>query len=506
MEAFSEKISIQGKSLPAVKAQIDRFAKGFPYLSIVRPAQATDGIKVLSTDQISRLGKDFLAQRDRLAMVKFVPASGAASRMFKKLFEFLDGDGYLAHNQEAETFIKHLRNFPFYEDLEQSLGKVGSYAGLALQDKDFKLIISQFLLDSGLGYVNLPKGLVKFHRYDDHERTPVHEHFVEGLQYGVGKDRKVHLHFTVSNEHLEAFNAECNRVKAVLEKEHDITFEVSFSQQKASTDTIAVNVDNTPFLKDDGTLLFRPGGHGALLSNLEDIDGDVIFIKNIDNVAGERGGKVSSEYKMAMGGLLLNLQQQVFDYLDALEEGEEGVEAAIEEFLQQELCVVLPKAYWGSALMERRSFLKSKLERPIRICGMVRNTGEPGGGPFWTQNHDGSISLQIAEKAQIDPKHQEALLMESTHFNPVDLVCSIKRRDGRNFSLPQFADSDAGLISEKSLNGKALKALELPGLWNGGMSDWNTIFVEVPLETFTPVKTINDLLREAHQPMVKMEK
>ncbi|QDH80796.1 DUF4301 family protein [Echinicola soli] len=502
MEALSEKISIQGKSLPTVMDQINRFAKGFPYLSIVRPAQATDGVTVLSEGQIKRLGEHYLAQSNSLNIVKFVPASGAASRMFKKLFEFLDGDGYLAYNQDAEQFIKYLKNFPFYEDLDKSLAGIGSYVGLALQDKDFKLIISQFLNNSGLGYGSLPKGLLKFHRYEDHERTPVHEHFVEGLHYGVGKGGKVNLHFTVSKEHLEGFKAECDRVKSLLEKDHKITFEVTFSQQKPSTDTIAVNVDHTPFLKNDGSLLFRPGGHGALLSNLAEIDGDLIYIKNIDNVAGERASLISKEYKMAMGGLLLTIQQQIFDYLDALHEGRDGVKEEIEDFLQRELCVVLPENYWHSSLLEQRSFLVGKLERPIRVCGMVRNTGEPGGGPFWAKNPDGTVSLQIVEKAQIDPEKQDALLTESTHFNPVDLVCSIKRRDGSNFSLHQFTDQEAGLISEKSLNGKALKALELPGLWNGAMSDWNTIFVEVPLETFTPVKTINDLLRAEHQPVV----
>ncbi|GGF25915.1 hypothetical protein GCM10011339_12520 [Echinicola rosea] len=484
--------------------QINRFAIGFPYLSIIRPAQASDGITALSEGQIKRLGEQYLAQRDHLDIVKFVPASGAASRMFKKLFEFLDGDGYLAYNQDAEQFITNLKHFPFYGDLDKSLAEIGSYIGLALQDKDFKLIISRFLNDHGLGYGNLPKGLLKFHRYDDHERTPVHEHFVEGLEYGVGRGGKVNLHFTVSKEHLEGFRAECKRVKSLLEKDHDITFEVSFSQQKSSTDTIAVNVDNTPFLRHDGSLLFRPGGHGALLENLAEIDADLIYIKNIDNVAGEKASMISKEYKMAMGGLLLNIQKQVFDYVDALNDGGDGVKAEVEDFLQRELCVVLPESYWDSALLEQRSFLKGKLERPIRVCGMVRNTGEPGGGPFWAKNPDGSISLQIAEKAQIDPEKQVALLTESTHFNPVDLVCSLKKRDGSNYSLQQFADQEAGLISEKSLNGKALKALELPGLWNGAMSDWNTIFVEVPLETFTPVKTINDLLRTEHQPVVNV--
>lgn len=499
METLTEKINYQGKSLPQVLAQLNRMATGFPFLRVDRPAQAHDGIRVLTEHELDTLGQNYCRQKDQLDIVKFVPASGAASRMFKKLHEFLQSNGFLSDHPDAATFIKELKKFAFYQDLDKSLAEKGTYVDLAIQDKDFKLIISRFLENDGLGYGQLPKGLLKFHRYETHERTPVHEHMVEGIHYAIGMENTIKLHFTVSEEHHEGFEKEVRRIKEILEEEHKVNMEVTFSYQKPETDTIAVNLDNTPFLNDDGTVLFRPGGHGALLSNLEEIEADLIFIKNIDNVAGEQASMTSKRYKMAMAGLLLQVQAQLVKLLNGLKAGAAEVKEEAENFLNAELAIRLPQSYWNASVQEQVNYLIGKMERPIRVCGMVRNTGEPGGGPFWAWNADGSLSLQIAEKAQLSPEDQHVLLAESTHFNPVDIVCAIKKADGTNYELRQFADEEAGLISEKSLNGKALKALELPGLWNGGMSDWNTLFVEVPLVTFTPVKTINDLLKDVHQ-------
>ncbi|MFN3801697.1 DUF4301 family protein, partial [Belliella pelovolcani] len=339
-------------------------------------------------------------------------------------------------------------------------------------------------------------------KYDDHNRTPTYEHFVEGLMYGLGKNKTVRLHFTVSPEHEDRFKEEVSRIQGTLERKHNVLFEVSYSQQKPSTDTIAVNLDNTPFVEEDGSILFRPAGHGALLENLNEIDGDLIFIKNIDNVVPDRIKGETKEYKVALGGLLLEIQEQIFNALEALENDFDEItikkgEKAFEKALGSEL----PKAYKKMSAKEKGQYLFQSLNKPIRVCGMVKNTGEPGGGPFWVKEDDGTLSLQIAETAQIDmnnPK-ERLLVQQSTHFNPVDLVCGTKDYKGKAFDLLSFRDMRTGFITEKSKSGKTLKALELPGLWNGSMAGWNTIFVEVPLITFNPVKTINDLLREEHQ-------
>ncbi|WP_200979278.1 DUF4301 family protein [Echinicola sp. 20G] len=499
MEKLMEKISFQGKSMDEVTEQLNRFEKGFPFMPIVRPAQVNDGILKFNKKELDEFSKLYCTSKEDLKVVKFVPASGAASRMFKKLFEFLESDGYLNAYPIAEEFIQNIKKFPFYGDLDISLRKAGSFVELAMQEKDFKLIISHVLFSEGLGYGQMPKGLLKFHRYEDHERTPVHEHFMEGIQYGIGKEGVVRLHFTVSKEHLEGFIKETGKVRELLEKKLKVRFEVTFSQQKPSTDTLAVDLENQPFLNDDGSILFRPGGHGALLSNLQEIDADLVFIKNIDNVGGAKSLEITKKYKMAMGGLLLHRQSEIFNLLNDLKADQVGSQQAVETFLKDKMGVVFPDTYLQLSALEKKKYLIEKLDRPIRVCGMVRNTGEPGGGPFWAKNKDGSVALQIVEKAQINPLYQKALLTESTHFNPVDLVCSIKRPNGKNYQLADFSDPETGLISEKSKSGKSLKALELPGLWNGAMADWNTLFVEVPLETFNPVKTINDLLRREHQ-------
>jgi len=499
---LEQKISEQGMSLDNAKEQIENFKKGFPFLPIREAASIGNGIKELSEEEKSKYQQSYTEKATTKRIIKFIPASGAASRMFKDLFSFLEGDGDLSKSTFVQKFIENIEKFAFYDDLDRSLKESGSGIQEALDKNNHQLIISHLLEDKGLGYGNLPKGLLKFHHYEDHDRTPTYEHFVEGVLYGQGKDNTVRLHFTVSPEHEERFHEEINAIQPKLEKEFGVQFDVSFSQQKKATDTIAVNPDNTPFEEEDGSILFRPAGHGALLENLNDIDGDLIFIKNIDNVVPDRLKETTKEYKMALAGLLLDIQEKVFDGLGALDK---KVDHDTVDFGQQVFTDLLhgklPDGYMDMNLDEKGDYLYTKLNRPIRICGMVKNTGEPGGGPFWVKGDDGSVSLQIAETAQIDldDPGQKEILQSSTHFNPVDLLCATKDYKGNKFDLLKYRDLKTGFITGKSKNGKELKAMELPGLWNGAMADWSTLFVEVPLITFNPVKTVNDLLRDEHQ-------
>ncbi|GAB2611149.1 DUF4301 family protein [Belliella aquatica] len=499
---LEKQIVEQGMSLENVKEQIHNFKNGFPYLPIVSAAKIGDGIKVLSAAEIQAFQEIYPAKAAQIEVVKFVPASGAASRMFKDLFAFLDGDGDLSKSTFTQKFIDKLSNFAFYSDLDEVLKQNGSSIKEALEKKDYKAIVSALLNDDGLAYGILPKGLLKFHHYEDHDRTPTYEHFIEGIQYAIGEDNYVRLHFTVSPEHESKFKEEVLKIKRPLEKEFNVKFEVTYSQQKKSTDTIAVNMDNTPFLEEDGSILFRPAGHGALLENLNEIDGDLIFIKNIDNVVPDRLKEETKKYKIAVGGLLLEIQEKVFDALERLENSYSEADLKFAEtVIAQDLDGKLREDYESLEAKEKGKYLFQKLNRPIRICGMVKNTGEPGGGPFWVKEDDGSLTLQIAETAQInlDDEAQREIMQSSTHFNPVDLVCSIKDYKGKKFDLLAFRDMRTGFVTEKSKGGRDLKAQELPGLWNGAMAGWNTVFVEVPLITFNPVKTVNDLLRDEHQ-------
>ena len=365
----------------------------------------------------------------------------------------------------------------------------------------YKTVVDYLLNDKGLGYGQLPKGLLLFHKYGGTQRTPLEEHLVEGALY-ANCNGVVHLHYTVSPEHKNLFEDCVNHVKGEYESKFNVRYCVSFSVQKPSTDTIAVNPDNTPFRNSDGSLLFRPGGHGALIENLNDVDADIVFIKNIDNVVLDKFKEDTVTYKQLLAGVLVSLQTKAFEYLRLLESGQfdDDTLKEIVRFLEQELCCHKPgiNDLEGAELV---AYLKKKLNRPMRVCGVVKNVGEPGGGPFLAYNSDGTVSLQILESSQIDKDNSDYTKMftEGTHFNPVDLVCATKDYNGDKFNLPDFVDRSTGFISSKSKNGKELKALELPGLWNGAMSDWNTVFVEVPLSTFNPVKTVNDLLREQHQ-------
>lgn len=500
--SLEEQIIKQGMNPEIAAEQINNFKNGFPFLNITGPATPGNGIKVLESSDLDKYISTYPKQAAGIEVVKFVPASGAASRMFKDLFSFLEGDGDLSKSSFVQKFMNNIEKFAFYDDLDEVLKSRGSSISHALDTKDYKGILAALLLDDGLGYGNLPKGLLRFHSYPDKRRTPAHEHLIEGVQYALGKGNKVKIHFTVSPEHLPKFKAEIDGILPGLSKDTGVAFDISYSTQKKTTDTIAVDSSNEPFLEEDGSVLFRPAGHGALLDNLNDISADLIFIKNIDNVVPDRLKEETKNYKMAIGGLLLEIQSKVFEALKTLENSysKDSVNFAKAVFTN-ELGAKLPENFDSNSIEYQGAYLKSKLNRPIRVCGMVKNTGEPGGGPFWIKESDGSQSLQILETAQIDLNDPESLahLNAATHFNPVDLVCGTRNYKGESFDLMEYRDMNTGFITEKSKNGRELKALELPGLWNGAMSGWNTLFVEVPLITFNPVKTVNDLLRDEHQ-------
>jgi hypothetical protein len=497
-----QKIKAQGMDPDTVKVQLDNFIQGFPFLQLAGPARPDQGIRVWTSAQVQEYADLFRTKAPQLDLVKFVPASGAASRMFKDLFSFLEGNGNLEESPFAKKFIQQIRAFALVNDLEQHLLQRGESLQQLLDQEDYKKIIAAVLSDEGLDYGILPKGLLKFHAYKTENRTPAQEHLIEGQLYGVGKNKQVNLHFTVSPEHESRFVDELSALLPAFQSQTGLHVNISYSHQKKTTDTIAVDEANEPFLEADGSLLFRPAGHGALIENLNDIQADVIFIKNIDNVVPDRLKETTQTYKTALAGLLLDVQARVFGALESLEK---EVTAATVSLATRVYCEefggLLPDAISSAGLDVQSAFLQAKLNRPIRVCGMVKNTGEPGGGPFWVLEKDGTQSLQILETAQIDPTDPKSIshLQAATHFNPVDLVCATRDFKGSSFNLLDFRDPATGFITEKSKNGKVLKALELPGLWNGAMAHWNTLFVEVPLITFNPVKTINDLLREEHQ-------
>ena len=467
-----------GLTPAALETQLKNFREGFPFLPVTRAASCGDGIRVLDAAGIEQAAARYDRAKESLRVVKFVPASGAATRMFKDLFEFVREGRRTAVVGEL---LANRRRFAFWPELRTIVG----------DDAD-ELRTVENIVAEGLRYGETPKGLVSFHRYGDEVRKAVEEHLVEGAQYAAAGG-EVKIHFTVSPEHLTRFEALLAEKIPGYESRFGVKYRISFSVQDPSTDTLAVNPDCTPFRRADGRLLFRPAGHGALIGNLGKIDADIVFVKNIDNVTTDARRGDTVLYKKALAGVLLALQERIFEYLMALEVPGAELEP-IAAFIENELCVKLPKDY-GTAL------LRQVLDRPIRVCGMVRNEGEPGGGPYITYNPDGSTSPQILESTQIDPANEsyKEMVGKATHFNPVDLVCYVKDVNGKKFDLPRYVDPDTGFISSKSKNGKELRALELPGLWNGAMSDWNTVFVEVPIATFNPVKTVNDLLRDAHQ-------
>ena len=464
-----------GLTPAALETQLKNFREGFPFLPVTRAASCGDGIRVLDAAGIEQAAARYDRAKESLRVVKFVPASGAATRMFKDLFEFVREGRRTAVVGEL---LANRRRFAFWPELRTIIG----------DDAD-ELRTVENIVAEGLRYGETPKGLVSFHRYGDEVRKAVEEQLVEGAQYAAAGG-EVKIHFTVSPEHLTRFEALLAEKIPGYESRFGVKYRISFSVQDPSTDTLAVNPDCTPFRRADGRLLFRPAGHGALIGNLGKIDADIVFVKNIDNVTTDARRSDTVLYKKALAGVLLALQERIFEYLMALEVPGAELEP-IASFIENELCVKLPKDY-GTAL------LRQVLDRPIRVCGMVRNEGEPGGGPFWVAGADGLETLQIAESNQIAPEKRE-LMRSATHFNPVDLVCSFRTSKGGRFDLREFVDPATGFISRKSDGGRELLAQELPGLWNGAMARWNTVFVEVPITTFSPVKVVTDLLRPEHQ-------
>jgi len=498
-----KQIAQKGITEEQIKIQLEEFKTGFPFLKIEAAAGIGQGIIRLDEDARKSYVNDWNTyKKEGHKIVKFVPASGAASRMFKDMFAFLDAPYDVPTTPFEKQYFDNIEKFAFYDALNaKCVENCGKDIKTLIGENNYKAVVANMLKKEGLNYGQLPKGMLLFHRYEDGSRTPMEEHLVEGALYAASNG-EANVHFTVSHEHIEFFE---NKVKEKVDgfaKKYDINYNISFSEQKPSTDTVAANPDNTLFRNEDGSMLFRPGGHGALIQNLNDIDADVIFIKNIDNVVPDRIKADTVEYKQVIAGVLIDLQKKAFEYLEVLESGvynHRKLEEII-RFVQQDLCCRKAdiKDLEDAELV---IYLRNKLNRPMRVCGVVKNVGEPGGGPFLTYNQDGTVSLQILESSQIDKSNEEYMKMftEGTHFNPVDLVCAVKDYKGQPFDLPKYVDKTTGFISSKSKNGKELKALELPGLWNGAMSDWNTVFVEVPLSTFNPVKTVNDLLREQHQ-------
>lgn len=497
-------ISSRGITAQQVEQQLEQITQGFPFLKIESAAAVGNGIVSLNESEQNRFLTEWseYTSTEGHRIVKFVPASGAASRMFKNLFSFLTADYDEPTTEFEHTFFDNIKKFAFHKELCNKCKENKSKGICKLIDGgEYKPVVANLLEKEGLNYGALPKGLLLFHNYEDGPRTPMEEHLVEAALY-ANCEGNSYIHFTVSHDHLELFKKKVEEKKHKYEEAYHVKFHVSFSEQKPSTDTIAANPDNTPFRNEDGSLLFRPGGHGALIENLNDIDADVIFIKNIDNVVPDRLKNETVTYKKLLAGLLVHLQATSFKYLTLLDTKDYTHEQLeeISNFLEEKLCCKAPK-HQEMSEDELAEYLHKKLNRPMRVCGVVKNVGEPGGGPFLCYNQDGTISLQILESSQIDKNNNEYVQMfkEGTHFNPVDLVCGTKNYKGQSFHLPDYVDKSTGFVSSKSKNGKDLKALELPGLWNGAMSDWNTIFVEVPITTFNPVKTVNDLLRDQHQ-------
>jgi len=496
---------LQAKGLceSKITEQLQTFERGFPYLKIIAPVTPTNGLLQIQNDAMSACMESWDQYlKENHSIVKFVPASGAASRMFRELFEFAEGKIDEPQEKALVQFFSEIHRFAFFDTLnEKCIDIHGKDINSLISSGNYKSIVSTLLNPDGLNYGQLPKGLLLFHSYTTEKRTPFQEHLAEGAMYAMNGNRVINIHFTVSAEHLELFDKQLQEIRTKCMKKFDAEFNVSFSVQKPSTDTVAVDSMNLPF-RENGKMVFRPGGHGALIENLNDLDADIIFIKNIDNVVPDALKNQTVIYKKMIAGLLVQLQSQCFGYLSEMQKELLDREKLLEilGFSTYTLNNIhLTIEDFNDATLQK--FLFNKLNRPIRICGMVKNTGEPGGGPFLTVNNDGSISPQILESSQIDMNNagDMAKLAASTHFNPVDLVCAVKDYQGNKFDLLKYVDPSTGFISSKSKSGKELKALELPGLWNGAMSDWNSIFVEVPITTFNPVKTVNDLLRTEHQ-------
>lgn len=511
-EADFEQIKSLGISLDKIEGELLLFKLGIPKITLEKPATIGDGIVKLSNDEFQKFADYFDSKKDGLKLKKFVPASGAASRMFKFLNEFLNDfdrenetiNAYINRKKDKNLpiFLAGIEKFPFYDEIKTKVKELTpDYYSLESHQKSY-LFIKTMLSSDYFDFANKPKGVLDFHKYETEITTPVEEHLNECAFY-ASADSVSHLQFSVSENHENLFHKIINNVKAKVENKSKTELNVSYSYQDKSTDTIAVSPNNELFRNEENRLIFRPGGHGALINNLNNLEADVIFIKNIDNVI-QNHIKEITLYKKGLAGVLLDLQEQIFRILKAIE-NDEIKESRIPEiiyFMTEKLNIDILEDFEKYTLQNQLEFIVNKLNRPIRVCGMVKNEGEPGGGPFWVRSYKGNVSLQIVESSQVETNNleQAEILAKATHFNPVDLVCATKNLRGEKFDLTEFVDASTGFIVTKNRNGQDLKGYELPGLWNGAMAKWITVFVEVPLITFNPVKTVNDLLKPAHQP------
>lgn len=497
------RIAAHGLTAGEVERQLDIFRKGIAPVRLNRPCRPGDGIVALPPEAHPALLEAYEEARRSLRLVKFTPASGAASRMFRDWYLCLEKGGF-ADEAGRLAFARDLERFAFFRDLQSRIAAGGGEVAALLGDRREASVLRFILTGEGLDYGCLPKALLKFHAYPEGSRTALEEHLVEASLYARGRDGVSRVHFTLSPEHESAVRSLLEAVIPKYEALLETRFSVGLSTQDPSTDTLAADPQGLPFRTADGDLVFRPGGHGALLSNLNALEADLVFLKNIDNVVPDRLKGETVLWKKLLAGYLADLQREVFARMDRLEAGVGGEELGrIVDFCTARVNVVLPEGFGGWARERQRSFLAGKLDRPLRVCGMVRNEGEPGGGPFWVDDPDGSGgSLQIIEESQIDGRDPAQLShwRSASYFNPVDLVCAIRDRRGKKYDLDRFVDQRTAAISRKSEKGRELLALERPGLWNGSMAFWNTIFVEVPLATFNPVKTVYDLLRPQHLP------
>jgi ribosomal protein S17E len=507
-----QQLKEKGIAQETLEKQLYRFENGFPGVTLNRAATLNDGIVPIDQLDQPELIASYESARNQLDIIKFVPASGAATRMFKFLHEFLNNfnhnkesiNSYINNNKANDlfTFLIGRRDLPFYSEVLASVKKKNPDWNSKSKTEKETIFVREVLTPSGFNYAAMPKGLVPFHKYKDHSATAFEEHLFEASIYS-SSNGIARLHFTIAPAFKDHFTAEFERIKKIVEKKTQTQFDISFSYQSPATDTLAVDMENQPIVFEDGTLFFRPAGHGALIDNLNQLDADVIFIKNIDNVTISSLEKETTYYKKLLAGYLLHLRTKTFDYLEVLEKDhvDESTKEEIEKFLTEELAAVLPKDYHKYKTRYQLEHLHDQLNRPLRVCGMVKNEGEPGGGPFWVRNQRGELSIEIVESAQMDKSdpRQKKIAKSATHFNPVDLICNVRDHKGKKYDLAEYCDEDTGFITYKSRQGKEIKAQELPGLWNGGMAYWNSVFVEVPLITFNPVKTVNDLLKAAHQ-------
>jgi hypothetical protein len=500
-----------------VNRQLEMLRRGTRYANLVRAAIINDGIVKFSEEEQKDLVSIFTKASKEKKIIKFVPASGAATRMFQVLLDFYHKEEEIHESeikkkvQDKENnyiflldFTNGLKNkkFAFFDDLKKSMEKEDLDLDSLIKEGKYKKILNTLLMEKGLNYSHLPKALIKFHQYGPSSRTALEEHLIEGIAYAKDKTGTVNIHFTLSPEFLKNVSEYINEITPHYIKKN-ITFNLNLSPQKPNTSTIAVDENNNLLKTSNNVIVLRPGGHGALLQNLNDLDGDIIFIKNIDNVVPDRLREQTVYYKKILGGYLIKLQKKIFHYLERLHGSKQTENELLEiiDFTVDDLHISLDENFSQYSPESKKTILIKKLNRPIRICGMVENKGEPGGGPFWIKNSQGEISLQIIEGAQIDKnlEDQNKILQRSTHFNPVDLVCGIRDFKGEKFDLNRFVDPETYFISKKTWSNQSIKALEYPGLWNGAMADWITIFIEVPLITFNPIKTVNDLLRPEHQ-------